>query len=150
MPKKRLRILIARFGEGHEKAMLKLAHSCCEAGFEVVYTDLQDPEAISKCAMQESVDHIGITTLPGATVRNFADLFKILKSDGLTQVRVTAGGIFPEEDIEKVKELGVTDFYRGGSIYDKIEEWREEYGGADDASECEKYEKSPGRRNQSL
>ena len=142
MQKKRLRILIARFGEGFENAMLKLAHSCCEAGFEVVYTDLQDPEAIAACALQESVDHIGITTLPGATVGDFANLFKVLSRNGLANVRVTAGGIFPPEAVEQIKRMGVTDFYPRGSIYEKIEKWREEYGGDTGREDCAKYEKS--------
>ncbi|MHC1730203.1 MAG: cobalamin-dependent protein [Syntrophobacteraceae bacterium] len=141
MPRKRLRILIARFGEGYENAMLKLAHSCCEAGFEVVYTDLQDPEAIAACALQESVDHIGITTLPGACVKNFKHLFDILSRDGLSHIRVTAGGLFPPEDLEKIKNLGVVDFYPGGSIYDRIEKWREEYGGEAYPENCSKFEK---------
>ena len=143
MPKKRLRILIARFGKGYENAMLKLAHTCCEAGFEVVYTDLRDPEAIASCALQESVDHIGITTLPGATVRNFESLFEFLSKDGLSNVRVTAGGLFPHEDVEKIRQLGVVDFYPADSIYDKIERWREEYGEFADKEECSQFRK-PG------
>ena len=132
--------MIARFGEGYENAMLRLAHSCCEAGFEVVYTDLRDPEAITACALQEAVDHIGITTLPGATVEEFARLFEILRRDGLTGVRVTAGGFFAEEDVAKIKQMGVLDFYPRGSLYQKIEQWTEEYGGAADRSSCEKFE----------
>jgi methylmalonyl-CoA mutase C-terminal domain/subunit len=142
MPKKRLRILIARFGDGFENAMLKLAHSCCEAGFEVVYTDLRDPEAIVACALQESVDHIGITTLPGATVGDFANLFKVLSRNGLDDIRVTAGGVFSPEDVKQIRQMGVTDFYPGGSIYEKIEKWREEYGGEPGGEDCAKYESS--------
>jgi methylmalonyl-CoA mutase, C-terminal domain len=140
MRKKRLRILIARFGEGYENAMLRLAQTCCEAGFEVVYTDLNDPEAIAACAIQETVDHIGITTLPGTRVDDFAGLFEILAREGHSHVRVTAGGIFPEEDVEKIKQLGVIDFYPKGSIYHKIENWTQEYGGITDPTECAKYE----------
>lgn len=140
MPRKRLRILIARFGEGYENAMLKLAHSCCEAGFEVVYTDLQDPEAIAACAMQESVDHIGITTLPGAGVRDFEHLFEVLSRDGLSGIRVTAGGLFAPENVERIKKMGVVDFYPGGSIYDRIEKWREDYGEESDSPDCSKFE----------
>jgi len=140
MSRKRLRVLIARFGEGYENAMVKLAYSCCEAGFEVVYTDLHDAAAIAACALQECVDHIGITTLPGASVDDFALLFETMKRDGISHVRVTAGGIFPERDIERVRQMGVVEFYRGGSIYKKIEEWSEEHGGPVDHTECEQFE----------
>lgn len=138
--KKKLRVLIAKFGEGYEDAMLKLAHDCCEAGFEVIYAGLSDPEVIAVCALQESVDHIGITTLPGATVEDFAKLFDMMKKKGLDNVRVTAGGIFPEQDVEKVKLMGVIDFYAGSSIYDKMERWTAEYGGVQDTALCAKFE----------
>lgn len=128
MHKRKLRVLIARFGEGYEVAMLKLADACSEAGFEVIYTEMQDPEAIVVAALQESVDHIGITTLPGATVEQFAELFKSLRKHGLDGVRVTAGGFFPPDDVERIKELGVTEFYPRGALYNRIEQWTKEYG----------------------
>jgi len=140
MPREKLRVLIAKFGEGYENAMLKLAHSCCAAGFEVIYAGLVEPEAIAVCALQECVDHIGITTLPGATVEDFAKLFDMMKKKGLDNVRVTAGGIFPEQDVEKVKLMGVIDFYAGSSIYDKMERWTAEYGGVQDTALCAKFE----------
>jgi methylmalonyl-CoA mutase C-terminal domain/subunit len=140
MRRAKLRVLIAKFGEGYENAMLKLAHDCCEAGFEVIYAGLSDPEAIAVCALQESVDHIGITTLPGAAVEDFVKLFDIMKNKGIHNVRVTAGGIFPEEDVEKIKRLGIIEFYAGSSIYDRMEKWTAEYGGAQDKNQCAKFE----------
>jgi len=128
MTRRKLRILIAKFGDGYENAMLKLATACSEAGFEVVYTDIQDPRAIVASAVQEAIDHIGITTLPGANVENFADLFRLLAENGVSNIRVTAGGFLPEEDITRIKQMGVLDFYREGSIYKKIEKWTEEFG----------------------
>jgi methylmalonyl-CoA mutase, C-terminal domain len=128
MVKRKLRVLIAKFGEGYEKAMFKLASACSEAGFEVVYTDIDDPQAIVASAIQEAVDHIGITTLPGATVEDFSKLFQLLKKEGVSHIRVTAGGFFPEEDVTLIRELGVVDFYPKGSIYKKIEEWTHAYG----------------------
>jgi methylmalonyl-CoA mutase C-terminal domain/subunit len=125
--KRKLRILLARFGDGYEGAMLKLAGSCSEAGFEVVYTDVADPKAIVASAVQEAVDHIGITTLPGAKVDDFRTLFELIAKEGIPEVRVTAGGFFPEQDTEKIKKMGVLDFYPRGSIYNKIAQWKKEY-----------------------
>jgi methylmalonyl-CoA mutase, C-terminal domain len=139
MTKRKLRVLVAKFGEGYEEAMLKLANACCEAGFEVVYTDMRDPRAIVVAAVQEAVDHIGITTLPGATVEDFAKLFELLREEGISHVRVTAGGFFDEDDIEKIKNIGVLDFYPRGSIYRKIEQWTREFGEVTDQAGCYEY-----------
>jgi methylmalonyl-CoA mutase C-terminal domain/subunit len=128
MTKRKLRILLARFGNGYENAMLKLAGACSEAGFEVVYTNLQDPQAIVASAIQEAVDHIGITTLPGADIENFDRLFKLLNENGVSHIRVTAGGFLSEDDMTRIKQMGVLDFYPKGSIYRKIEQWTKEFG----------------------
>lgn len=128
MVTRKLRVLIARFGEGYEEAMLKLAEACSKAGFEVIYTNAQDPKAIVSSAIQESADHIGITTLPGASVQDFVELFEELRTQGATDVRVTAGGLFPQEDVDRIKQLGLLDFYPRGSIYEKIERWTQEHG----------------------
>jgi methylmalonyl-CoA mutase, C-terminal domain len=128
MAKRKLRVLIAKFGEGYKEAMFKLASACSEAGFEVVYTDIHDPHAIVAAAIQEAVDHIGITTLPGATVEDFSKLFELLQKEGVPHIRVTAGGFFPEQDVILIKEMGVTDFYPRGSIYEKIQHWTTAYG----------------------
>jgi methylmalonyl-CoA mutase C-terminal domain/subunit len=58
MAERKIRILLGRLGEGYKEALLNLAKGLGDAGFEVIYTELQDPDAIVSSAMQESVDHI--------------------------------------------------------------------------------------------
>ena len=128
MAKRKLRVLIAKFGDGYENALLKLAGACSEAGFEVIYTDLQDPRAIVAAAIQEAVDHIGITALPGADIEDFGQIFKLLKENGVDHIRVTAGGFLPDEDLSCMKEMGVLDFYPKGSIYNRIDQWTRDFG----------------------
>jgi len=128
MTRRKLRVLVARFGNGYANAMLKLANACSEAGFEVVYTDLQDPQAIVASAIQEAVDHIGITILPGANLEDFAKLFKLLDENGVSHIRITAGGFLPDEDMARIKEMGALDFYPKGSIYKRIDQWTRDFG----------------------
>jgi len=114
---------MGRFGEGYDSAMLHLARVFSEAGFEVIYTELQDPRAIVTSAIQESVDHIGITTLPGADIELFSQIVALLKEMGAERVRVTAGGILPEEDIPRVKAMGVVEFFPRGTTYGELIDW---------------------------
>ncbi len=118
-----VRILMAKLGEGHEPAIYKLGGAFSEAGFEVIYTTIQDPQAIVTAAVQESADHIGITTLPGARVEDFAKIFELLARENLSQIKVTAGGFFEEEDIRRIKELGVVEFFPKGATYAELIEW---------------------------
>ena len=126
MTQRKIRILMAKLGNGFETAMMKLASAFSEAGFEVIYTDLQEPEAIVSAALQESVDHIGITTLPGADIEKFSRIFELLKKENVPDIKVTAGGFLDERDIPRIKEMGVVEFFPKGTTYAELIQWAKE------------------------
>ncbi len=117
------RILLGKLGKGHKGAMLNLAKGLSEAGFEVIYTELQEPEAIVRSAVHESVDHIGITTLPGAGIEAFEELIRLLKKEKADNITVTAGGFLDEEDIVRIKEMGVLAFFPKGTSFSELVDW---------------------------
>jgi methylmalonyl-CoA mutase C-terminal domain/subunit len=123
MTGRRVRILMAKFGEGHEAALMRLSGAFSEAGFEVIYTESEDPRAIVNAALQESVDHIGITTLPGATPDQFRDLLERLRENGAHSIGVTAGGYFDEAAVDELKKLGVAEFFPKGTTYEELIDW---------------------------
>ncbi len=67
---------------GVEKSVVKLALAFRESGFEIIYTETQTPEAIVTSAIQEDVDHIGITTLPGANIDDIRRVMELLDKAG--------------------------------------------------------------------
>jgi methylmalonyl-CoA mutase C-terminal domain/subunit len=123
MAERKIRILLGRLGEGHKEALLNLAKSLGDAGFEVIYTELQEPEAIVKSALQESVDHIGITTLPGLDIDAFAEIKRVLKEEASEHITITAGGFLEEEDIPKIKAMGVMEFFPKGTSLQELTAW---------------------------
>lgn len=123
MPLRRARILLGKIGEGHKETQLNLAKRFGEAGFEVIYTDLQEPEAIVRSAIQESVDHIGITTLPGYDLRVLSGLILVLKREDARAITVAAGGFMDPEDIPKVKGMGVAAFFPKGTPFEALIDW---------------------------
>jgi methylmalonyl-CoA mutase C-terminal domain/subunit len=120
---KKVRILMAKLGEGYESAIMNLGRAFSEAGFEVIYTTIQDPKAIVTAALQESADHIGITTLRGAQIEDFAKIFELLAKENLSHIQVTAGGFLNDEDIPRIKEMGVVEFFPKGTTYAELIEW---------------------------
>jgi len=123
MSQKKVRILMAKLGDGYESAIINLGTAFVEAGFEVIYTTIQDPKAIITAALQESVDHIGVTTLPGAQIEEFAKIFELLAKENLSHIQVTAGGFLNDEDIPRIKEMGVVEFFPKGTTYAQLIEW---------------------------
>ena len=120
---RKIRILLGKLGEGHKEALLALARNFSEAGFEVIYTELQEPDAIVRSAMQESVDHIGITTLPGADMRVFVEIRRLLKKANSDHITVTAGGLLDENTIPLLKDMGVMEFFPKGTPFEELIEW---------------------------
>jgi methylmalonyl-CoA mutase C-terminal domain/subunit len=126
MNARKVRILMAKLGDGYESAMMKLARAFSEAGYEVIYTDIQEPQAIVASAIQESVDHIGITTLPGANLDQFAEIMELLANENVSHIRITAGGFLADEDIDRVKAMGVVKFFPKGTTYSELIQWSQE------------------------
>jgi methylmalonyl-CoA mutase C-terminal domain/subunit len=127
MAERKIRILLGRLGEGYKEALLNLAKSLGDAGFEVIYTELQEPEAIVKSALQESVDHIGITTLPGANIDAFAEIRRILKEEASEHITITAGGFLDEGDIPRIRAMGVMEFFPRGTPLRKLTSWARDH-----------------------
>ena len=123
MARRKARILMGRLGEGYKESLLNLATAFGDAGFEVIFTDLQDPVAIVKSAVQESVDHIGITTLPGADLRAFQEMRRILSREGMEDITITAGGLLEEGEIRRIKDMGVVEFFPRGTPFKELIEW---------------------------
>jgi methylmalonyl-CoA mutase C-terminal domain/subunit len=122
---RRIRILIAKPGlDGHDRGARVIARAYRDAGFEVVYTGLhQTPEQIVAAALQEDVDLIGLSALSGAHMYLFKRILELLKANKAEDVMVIGGGIIPEEDIPKLKKLGIKEIFLPGTSLDIIVDW---------------------------
>jgi len=126
----KLRVLVAKAGlDGHDRGAKVIAAALRDAGMEVIYTGLrQTPEMIVEAAIQEDVDVIGISILSGAHMTILPKIKNLMNEKGLDDVLLTGGGIIPEEDIKKLKDIGVGDLFTPGAstknIAEYIKEWR--------------------------
>jgi methylmalonyl-CoA mutase C-terminal domain/subunit len=122
---RRIRILVAKPGlDGHDRGARVIARAYRDAGFEVVYTGLhQTPEQIVAAALQEDVDLIGLSALSGAHMYLFKRVLELLKANKADDVMVIGGGIIPEEDIPKLKKLGIKEIFLPGTSLDNIVDW---------------------------
>jgi methylmalonyl-CoA mutase C-terminal domain/subunit len=112
-----MRVLIAKPGlDGHDRGAKVIARALRDAGHEVIYTGIrQTPEMIAQTALQEDVDAIGLSILSGAHLTLFPRIFDELRSRGVDDVVVWAGGIIPEEDVPALKAIGVREVFGPGS-----------------------------------
>lgn len=122
---RKLRVLVGKPGlDGHDRGSRIIARTFRDAGFEVVYTGLhQTPEEIVQAAIQEDVDLIGLSSLAGAHLYLFERVAELLKEKGAEDIALIGGGIFPEEDIPRLKELGYREIFIPGESLDHIVDW---------------------------
>jgi methylmalonyl-CoA mutase C-terminal domain/subunit len=122
-PERKIRIMVAKPGlNGHDRGAKIIARGFRDAGFEVIYTGLhQTPEQIVAAAIEEDVDGIGLSSLAGAHDYLFPRVVELLKEKGADDIVVFGGGIIPEEDISKLREVGIREvFTPGTSIGDTV------------------------------
>ena len=119
---KKIRVLVAKPGlDGHDRGAKVVARALRDAGMEVIYTGLrQTPEMIAEAALQEDVDVVGLSILSGAHMALAPRILDLLKANGQANVKVFIGGIVPDEDIPRLKELGITGIYGPGTSTEEI------------------------------
>lgn len=112
-----IRVVIAKPGlDGHDRGAKVIARALRDAGMEVIYTGLrQTAEQIVAAALQEDADVIGLSILSGAHMHICPRVMALLKEKGLDHVRVLVGGIIPDVDIPKLKEMGVSGIFLPGT-----------------------------------
>ena len=119
---RKFRVVIAKPGlDGHDRGAKVIARALRDAGMEVIYTGLrQTPEQIASAALQEDADVIGLSILSGAHNHIAPRLMQLLSEKGLDDVLVLVGGIIPDVDIPKLKEIGVKGIFLPGTPMQEI------------------------------
>lgn len=122
MPGKKTRILIAKPGlDGHDRGAKFIARALRDEGYEVIYSGIrQTPEAITRTAIQEDVDFVGLSLLSGAHRELFPRVAELLRQEGAGEISLIAGGIIPEEDVSFLREHGVQAVFGPGTSIKQI------------------------------
>lgn len=122
MSDRKIRVLIAKPGlDGHDRGAKVIARALRDAGMEVIYTGLrQTPEMIVEAALQEDVDVVGLSILSGAHMALAPRIMELIHENELDDVAVIIGGIIPDEDVEPLKEIGVSGVFGPGASTEAI------------------------------
>lgn len=117
--------------DGHDRGIKILARAFIESGMEVIYLGLrQTPEMIVSAAVQEDVDVIALSILSGAHMTIFPAVLDGMKKEGIGDRLLTGGGIIPDQDIEKLMNMGVGKLFGPGTslktTIDYVKNWVKE------------------------
>jgi methylmalonyl-CoA mutase cobalamin-binding domain/chain len=118
----KIRVVVAKPGlDGHDRGAKIIARALRDAGMEVIYTGLhQTPEQIAETVIQEDAHAVGLSILSGAHMTLVPRVVDLLKQQGADDVVVTVGGTIPAEDIDELKNLGVSEVFTPGASTQEI------------------------------
>ena len=119
---RKIRVVIAKPGlDGHDRGAKVIARALRDAGMEVIYTGLrQTPEQVASAALQEDADVVGLSILSGAHMHICPRLMQLLRDKGMDDVLVVVGGIIPDVDIPRLREIGVKGIFLPGTPMQEI------------------------------
>ena len=106
------RLLVAKPGlDGHSSGAEQIAVAARDSGMEVVYSGIRlTPEQIAASARDEDPDVIGLSILSGSHLDLVPEVISQLKKFKV-RAPLVVGGIIPEEDRARLKNLGVAAIY---------------------------------------
>lgn len=115
----RKRVLIAKTSlDGHWRGVTVVSRALRDAGFEVVLAGMAPSSEITRIALEEDVDLIGLNV--GGRVEVAERILDDLEGAGLGDVPVFAGGTIPPPAVKRLEARGVSVHPPGSALADIV------------------------------
>jgi (2R)-ethylmalonyl-CoA mutase len=110
---RRLKFLVGKPGlDGHSNGAEQIAFRARDCGMDISYDGIRlTPEELVKSAMEDEAHVVGLSILSGSHIPLVEDLMKRMREAGLGDVPVIVGGIIPDEDAKRLRDMGVARVY---------------------------------------
>ncbi len=115
---KKIKVVITKVGlDGHDRGAKIVASLLKEAGMEVIYLGLfNTPDDIIRAVVEEDADVLGLSFLSGEHLVFTPKIVEKMKTNGLDDVLLIAGGTIPVEDIPPMEKMGMNMVFRAGTL----------------------------------
>ena len=110
---RRLTFLMGKPGlDGHSNGAEQIAARARDCGMDITYEGIRlTPAEIVEAAADTQAHVVGLSILSGSHLPLIAEVMERMRAAGLSDVPVVVGGIIPDEDATKLRELGVVRVY---------------------------------------
>ena len=110
---RRLTFLMGKPGlDGHSNGAEQIAARARDCGMDITYEGIRlTPAKIVEAAADTQAHVVGLSILSGSHLPLIAEVMERMRAAGLSDVPVVVGGIIPDEDATKLRELGVVRVY---------------------------------------
>ena len=110
---RRLKFVLGKPGlDGHSNGAEQIVFRARDCGMDIGYQGIRlTPEEIVRAALEEKAHVVGLSILSGSHMSLMEDLMTRMREAGLGDVPVIVGGIIPEDDAKRLRQLGVSRVY---------------------------------------
>jgi (2R)-ethylmalonyl-CoA mutase len=110
---RRLKFLVGKPGlDGHSNGAEQIACRARDCGMDIRYEGIRlTPEQIVAAALEDGAHVVGLSILSGSHMPLVEELMDRMRVAELGHVPVIVGGIIPEEDAQRMREMGVARVY---------------------------------------
>ncbi|MCE8007620.1 protein meaA [Aestuariivita sp.] len=110
---RRLKFLVGKPGlDGHSNGAEQIAFRARDCGMDISYEGIRlTPDEIIAAAIEDQAHVIGLSILSGSHMPLVEDLVQKMKDAGLGSVPLIVGGIIPDEDAQRLLDMGVAKVY---------------------------------------
>ncbi|OUD08977.1 protein meaA [Marivivens niveibacter] len=108
-----LKFIVGKPGlDGHSNGAEQIAARARDCGMDITYEGIRlTPDEIIEAAERDQAHVIGLSILSGSHLPLIGEVVEKLKAKGLDHIPVIAGGIIPDEDAQKLINMGVARVY---------------------------------------
>jgi len=124
----RPRVLLGKMGlDGHDRGVKVIARALRDSGVHVIYSGLwQTPRSLAISSRDEDADVLAASMMSNSHMVLGPRLIEALADLGRPDIPVHMGGILPQEDLPRLREMGVARcFTTGTGLTDIVEAVRE-------------------------
>ncbi|WP_343032544.1 protein meaA [Tritonibacter litoralis] len=107
---RRLKFVIGKPGlDGHSNGAEQIAYRARDCGMDITYDGIRlTPEELVQSAQDDKAHVLGLSILSGSHLPLVQETLTRLRDAGMENLPVIVGGIIPDEDAAKLKEMGVS------------------------------------------
>ncbi len=110
---RRLKFVVGKPGlDGHSNGAEQIAFRARDCGMDITYDGIRmTPEELVSQAQDDQAHVVGLSILSGSHLPLVEDLMQRMQEAELGHIPVVVGGIIPDEDAEKLSQMGVARVY---------------------------------------
>ncbi|MDO5620082.1 MAG: protein meaA [Paracoccus sp. (in: a-proteobacteria)] len=110
---RRLKFVVGKPGlDGHSNGAEQIAFRARDCGMDITYDGIRlTPEQIVAKVIEDQAHVVGLSILSGSHLPLVQDVMDRMRAAGLAHIPVLVGGIIPDEDAARLRQMGVTRVY---------------------------------------